>query len=308
MTAFELTFNDAVMVTLGDQIVGVYWLRTYRSAAESVAIVTEVPGNPGRSSTNAISRIASQLIAMELVPTGRTRWFICYPGGLSSDQTIYSEVAIGPDGSPAWKEPEIERGHIESLLGLRLTLLPSHDETLRRVLEIGGQLAPPPSVIRWRVMPRESLPPPENPFRCDLHREYLDFTRDRIGTDDERQRRAVGAAFFDTLTPADYARCRWHEGDWWLIADAATTIIRTLGPDADLDSIHAAIREMSLPPSERRWVASVFDDPMWWNDEGYGNGQHRGCALRASDVELVVMATFEAGTGPGGTWVIADDA
>jgi hypothetical protein len=55
---FALTHNGLIKVpaALGDP--SIYWLRLYSAHSSNVVVVTEVPGNPGQSVTNAIERVA----------------------------------------------------------------------------------------------------------------------------------------------------------------------------------------------------------------------------------------------------------
>ena len=56
-----LEHHGLVKVPLGDtcQPAGIYWLRSYKGAPRCVAVLTEVPGNPSLSVTNAISRVSA---------------------------------------------------------------------------------------------------------------------------------------------------------------------------------------------------------------------------------------------------------
>jgi hypothetical protein len=56
--AFRLVHHDLITVPLGHRRPGIFWLRLYDGDATHVAVVTEVPGNPSSSVTNAISQIA----------------------------------------------------------------------------------------------------------------------------------------------------------------------------------------------------------------------------------------------------------
>lgn len=286
---------------------GIYWVRSYESATDAVVVVTEVPGNPGRSVVNTISQIATDLRQRSLVPTNRARWFACYPGGFGGQShAIYIEASVGESGEVDWPGHEYSIEEVDELLGAPLARLPAHEEVLRRVLDLGGVLPPPPDVLRWEIVPGESLPPPDDPFRCDLHSEFLAFVAQHESFG--RSRAEASAMFFDSLSADDYGRCRRHTGDWAKIAATAVSIVQNLGPFADMDAISAAAEGYDLEPAERKWLHSLFADPMWWNEDGYGNGQHRGCALRASGAPQVILAAVDSGTGPGEVWVLSGEA
>lgn len=84
----QLIHHDLITVPLGGRQRGIYWLRLYRSGRDHVAVVTEVPGNPSLSATNAIEEIA--------------RWIEDEFGVATGVLTIY---VIWPRGSLAWGDP-----------------------------------------------------------------------------------------------------------------------------------------------------------------------------------------------------------
>lgn len=302
----RVTFNGPVRVA-SDASSGIYWVRSYESTTGSLIVVTEVPGNPGRSVVNTISRIATDLRQRSLVPTSGARWFACFPGGFGGQsRAIYIEASVGESGEVDWPGHEYSIEEMDELLGAPLARLPAHEEVLRRVLDIGGILPPLPDVLRWEIVPGESLPPPADPFRCDLHSEFLAFVAQHESAG--RGRAETSAMFFSALSADDYGRCRRHTGDWSKIAATAVSIVEKLGPFAEVGAIRAAADEYALDPTEQRWLHSIFADPMWWNEDGYGNGQHRGCALRASGAPQVILAAVDSGTGPGEVWVVSGEA
>lgn len=301
-----MTFNGPVRPASAGSS-GIYWVCSYESATDAVVVVTEVPGNPGRSVVNTISQIATDLRQRSLVPTSNARWFACFPGGFGGQsRATYIEASVGESGVVDWPGVEYSIEEMDSLLGAPLARLPAHEDVLSRVLDLGGVLPPPPDVLRWEIVPGESLPPPGDPFRCDLHAEFLAFVaqHESVG----RSRAEASAMFFDSLSANDYGRCRRHTGDWAKIAATAVSIVQHLGAFADVGAVRASAEEYGLEPSERDWLYSIFEDPMWWNEDGYGNGQHRGCALRASGAPQVILAAVDSGTRPGEVWVLGGEA
>ncbi len=55
--AYSLEHHGLIEVPLAGRPAGIYWLRFYRGTPRSVALLTEVPGNPSLSVTNAMSRV-----------------------------------------------------------------------------------------------------------------------------------------------------------------------------------------------------------------------------------------------------------
>ncbi|WTW91931.1 hypothetical protein OG216_00350 [Streptomycetaceae bacterium NBC_01309] len=53
-----------------------------------------------------------------------------------------------------------------------------------------------------------------------------------------------------------------------------------------------ALTDPRTTPEQHVWLASLFTDPVLWNDGqgNFTNGQHRTCALRAADAPAVPAA------------------
>ena len=67
MTA-ELIYHDLIEVPYVARKTGIYWLRLFREDGGYIAIVTEVPGNPGCSVTNGIEDIAHHVTEEFQIP------------------------------------------------------------------------------------------------------------------------------------------------------------------------------------------------------------------------------------------------
>jgi hypothetical protein len=79
-----------------------------RVATDAVVVVTEVPGNPGRSVVNTISQIAIELRQRSLVPTSNARWSACFPGGFGGQsRATYIEASVGESGEVVVLTPEL---------------------------------------------------------------------------------------------------------------------------------------------------------------------------------------------------------
>jgi hypothetical protein len=149
--------------------VAFYWLRIYREESAAVVLVTQVPGNPGSSIMNGASRIARWILSDLLQTATDIRWFHCCPGGMYGfePKTRYAELTFAePDLAPTWRGHRIARKRSEELIGQPLTLLPGHEEVLRRIIAAGGSLTEQPIVPRYIVADAADVPPPNTPFRA----------------------------------------------------------------------------------------------------------------------------------------------
>ncbi|MEU0563165.1 hypothetical protein [Dactylosporangium sp. NPDC006015] len=291
----------------------VCWIRVYRAATAAVVIVTEVPGNPGNSVTNVIERIAAAVISTYLPSAPQhIRWFLCYPGGVfGTEPTEYSEVVITSTGEVRWLKGgrDIPRSRIEQAIGASLDLLPPHEEVLDRVLAVGGQLQEQPPTVRFVVVPVSDLPPPRNPFQCVHHERFWTFMREHRYDHDREAPREVREHFYTTLTPNDYAACRYHTADWRRIVDEAVRIVDNLGDQPDEGTIEREINGKSRPEGEKWGLWSLLgSEGLTWSGDDFTNGQHRGCAIRASGAARIVKVVAGPPTGPPNTWRITDDA
>ncbi|MHB1526757.1 MAG: hypothetical protein ACYCZN_10845 [Candidatus Dormibacteria bacterium] len=272
----------------------IYWLRLYAGDdGGHIAVVTEVPGNPGLNSMNGLESIVYYLRdALKVEPTTLVLFQI-WPSGYSDTTTEISRVVL--DGPPRW--PKVSRAEIESLVG-KLPPLPDHETLLERVAALGGWVSDPIPRHVFRAIPVGELPPPHAPFRC-AHSNRYDQILVRLGSQEgddlvDRELRA-GMLFLQSLTEADLAVCSWHQADWRSIANQGVAVLEELGARDDKDYEEAARKR--LRGQDRGLLESLFRDPILVGRGGYTNGQHRGCALRFSGAEraVVVIGTEESG-------------
>ena len=140
------------------------------------------------------------------------------------------------------------------------------------------------------------LPPPHNPFSCHHSQRFRRIAEQtQVGADSWREADLVaGRAFLGTFTPDDLRACRFHEGQWRAIADESVRIIDLLGR-RDPEDYAAAARRSPLRKTDRRWLVSLFADPIVIGRSSYTNGQHRGCALRFSGADrAAVVCGYES--------------
>lgn len=132
------------------------------------------------------------------------------------------------------------------------------------------------------------LPPFHYASRCEhsdrFRRMYEEARRDFAW--DHRDEQEVGRRFMQTLSADDRASCFFHQADWVAIADESVRIIHELGEGNRWIYAEAA-RDSSLDGQDRRWLASLFEYPLMVEGNSYGDGQHRGCALRFSGAAQV---------------------
>jgi hypothetical protein len=129
------------------------------------------------------------------------------------------------------------------------------------------------------------LPFPHNPFKCAHFDRFrgLDTKarRDRFRLSALESKREVEQPFIASLTADDIAHCPYHQADWKRIADESIRIIDGLGR-ANTFAHWLAAAQSGLPDRDRRWLESLFADPIRISKDTYTNGQQRGCALRFS--------------------------
>ncbi len=64
----------------------------------AAVVLTEKPGNPGRSVTNAVEQIASEIFNEHLassIPAGRVAWIEHYEKGLPANRPTFDRVLMG---------------------------------------------------------------------------------------------------------------------------------------------------------------------------------------------------------------------
>lgn len=274
---WQVLHHDLIKVPLTSDRPGIYWLRLYRNADDHVAVVTEVPGNPASSMTNAVEDIADWIMETLAIQPGRLVIYEIWPRGSIAWERRNVRLV---DLSGRW--PQSSKKEIAARVGRNLEDLPDHAELYRRVLAAGGGLMEEQSRPIFEAVRVSDLPPPHNPGRCDHIEKFgalLEQTRrpDRRGHDAALE---AGALFLKSLTPDDLRTCYYHQARWKEIADESVRILRKVGP-ADPEDYKDEIRRSSLHDTDRRWLWSLFTDPIFvGSGNAYTNGQHRGCALR----------------------------
>jgi hypothetical protein len=141
------------------------------------------------------------------------------------------------------------------------------------------------------------LPPFNNAFKC-LHSIRFRSMREeakRHGSPwDHHDQQEIGRRFLETLSAEDRASCPYHQADWVAIANESVRILDELGRQ-DERVYEEAARNSGLGNNDRRWLVSLFVCPIRIEEGSYGDGQHRGCALRfsgAAQVAAVVQTEW----------------
>jgi hypothetical protein len=285
---YRLLHHDLITVPFVRGEVGIFWLRLYQEGKSHVATVTEVPGNPALTVTNGISEIAKALVEQHKIEPDQLVLYEIWPRG-SSDMDVPSLKRLSIGRQPDWTETS--RSEIEARVGGPLPKLPLHAELYARVLELGGGQVEQCWRRVFEAVPVSSLPPPHDPSSCEHHNRFAEMTeqasrRSSAPSDDVQ----AGKRFLDSLTPSDLRACRYHEGNWKAIADDSVQIINALGRRDGADYVAEANRS-HLAERDRKWLASLFSDPVRISDGSYSSGQHRGCALRFSGAERAAVVT-----------------
>ncbi|MGH3571749.1 MAG: hypothetical protein ACRDR6_22785 [Pseudonocardiaceae bacterium] len=131
-----------------------------------------------------------------------------------------------------------------------------------------------------------ALPWPHRLSKCEhlkrIEAAVRTYPDDDDATDDAGQ--AATAEVFGELTAADFAACRYHQAAWAAIGAIALEL--TESGKSDWEALEQIDREQRLSGEDRKWLRSLFQDPICWDDGDASlvNGQHRLCALRAAGV------------------------
>jgi hypothetical protein len=314
----DLIFHGPIALPWSDndlRVQGVYWLRIYRDAKSGVVIVTDIPANPGPDADRTDTQLV-KLVFRDYLPANlNIRWFYCRPGRapvlFDWQRTVYYEMSFARSGMQLLdRGGEVSRSEICRAIGKPLDLLPSPDKVLEDAFSVGGKLQSPPRRDRFIILRASSIPPPMTADGCVHQKRFEQFVRSK-GIDPSSTRKPVWVReeFFSRLTDTDYQACSYHQADWRSIADESVRLVRRYGecPSNKWVFDNAANRaELSEP--DRRWLSSLFSDPLKWDGDNWGNGQHRGCALRASGATEIVKAALGPISGPAYTWRIGEDA
>jgi len=174
-------------------------------------------------------------------------------------------------------------------VGHPLDPLPDHETLVQQVSLLGGAIPEIPMRRIYRIIDVNTLPYPHLPSACQFYPEFTTIEKNQVGPRDEY---AVGRRFVEALTSLDLTQCRYHPGDWRAIADVSVQLVEALGPDAAASEYCQASANCLTNKRDQRWLASIFQDPIVIGGGGYTNGQHRGCALRFSGSNRMVVAEF----------------
>ncbi len=286
--SYRQRYHDLIVVPHQGSEPGIYWLRLYQEGEQHVAVVTEVPGNPGLSVTNAIKRITRYLTERFGVEDEHLALFEVWPSGALEGITLCWSRVDSPGGDPDCAPTT--RGAVEAIIGGTLGDLPEHDILYARVGTLGGHVWQK----QWRKifvpLPVTELPPPHNPSKC-AHAERFNRLAAAVWSDEstgEDRDREIGRQFLASLTANDLASCRYHNAKWRAIADESVRILEQLG-HCDTERYIEAARRSSLRDLDRQLLVSLFKDPVKVDGGGYTGGQHRGCALRFSGAQRAAI-------------------
>jgi hypothetical protein len=272
------------------------WLRLFsgeEGEGKWVAVLTEVPGNPGFSISNGHKHVVSALT--EKFGTGLISgyWFHVWPQGLFSTGPSWSEVdATGREIGPSC------RAAVERLVGMPLLDLPQYDKLYRRVIELGGGCYQEQFRQVFEAIPVAELPPPHNPASCCHYERFLEILKNTPDVKGALERELeAGKRFLCSLTVEDVRRCPYHEADWRAVAEESVCVLEECGEEADVNSLLERAEKARLPEVEKEWLCSLFEDPIFIGGGGYTNGQHRGCALRFSGALRAAIHTRDESLG-----------
>jgi hypothetical protein len=296
-----LLFHDLVTAPPWETGFGIYWLRLYADGATRVAVVTEVPGNHGRSVLNATEDLVSESERRSVGDDSPLTTYLVMPSGFTGGPRMAWRVVAEP--KLEWQDVDV--ADIERAVGQRLAPLPGHSALLERVLALGGDAQDTVNELIFSVMRVAELPPPHRPSGCARYDRLRSMEAD---AGEEAAPQEVGARFIGSLTPADRASCRFHADDWQSVADES---VRILGATVSggRDEMAQRARQAALGTAERRWLLSLFDSPVDVRGGGYTDGQHRGCALRFSGAKAAAVVTgYRTTKVEPMVWVYGGDA
>src|SRR5216683_117432 len=263
---------------------GIYWLRLYQlKGGRFQALVTEVPGNNGMSPGNGGSMIHKAIAKKFSIDPRMIDLVIIWPKLRTFGARRLERASYSLKTDPGWKQ--ITRAAIEAVVG-KLPPLPDHADLFRQVLACGGRVRETHRDV-FEAIPVTELPPPHGPYQC----QHIDRFEKMLGRSESHAKSLVaGRTFIDSLTPDDRQGCRYHRPNWKRIADASAQIVDQ-NPGAEGDEYNAAAEDWRMPAKDRRWLVSLFTDPIVLSEkrDHYVNGQHRGCGLRFSGAERAAV-------------------
>lgn len=301
---YDLVHHDLVKVPLGGyKEPGIYWLRLYAGNCGYVAVVTEVPGNPGLSVTQAREHLVRWVNAQHVKASDRLVLYEVWPKG---SQLTPSVCRVDVDDARSSKESS--RSAIEEEIGTSLRPLPEHTELYARVLGLGGGVIEECWRRVYKAIRVSELPPPHSMHKCfyePLFKELLaavSAEHPELHWND--QELEAGRRFIVRVRAEDLARCPYHNADWRRVADESVRVIESVGVADDNDEYVKAARGRKLRGKDALALMSLFKDPIIADSETFTGGQHRGCALRFSGAERAAVVVDHEMTGEECTdWV-----
>ena len=138
-----------------------------------------------------------------------------------------------------------------------------------------------------RLLAVHQLPAPHWPYQCH----FVDQFDEQAEDAQPGRGGAQYLAYLDEMGATGRESCHYHRSDWWAVAEAAQDLLAQHGPRPDMDVIAPAVDALPLSTTDKRWLYSIFADPIVVGSDGtFINGQHRGCALRFSGWPVAVIS------------------
>jgi hypothetical protein len=96
----RVLFNDLPEAPPQEKGYGIYWIRLYGDSTRPVAVVTEVPGNPGQSVMNASEVIVEEIGRRFEIETASLTCYIVMPSGFTGSR-VRRRRSPSPDSDTA---------------------------------------------------------------------------------------------------------------------------------------------------------------------------------------------------------------
>jgi hypothetical protein len=261
---------------------GIYWLRLLRENVHCVAILTEVPLNPGYSMSLNVPNIKNHI----------ERAFSLDVDNL----TFYRVLSRGyPDPAAAviyTKEGWTSRDGLEASVGLQLPGLPENGELRKRVIELGGSETEYVRRQVFEAVPVTELPYPFNPYQCKHYDRFRAIENEATAPSRwDHDRDEVSREFISSLATDDVNACWYHKANWAAIADESIRVVEVVGKLKPDGYYKEEARKSALGKEDLKWLVSLFEHPVIISGGGYTDGQHRGCALRFSGASQAAVVT-----------------
>lgn len=270
MTAAEVSFRDLVTVDDGSGSQGIYWGRVLVGRDNvQVAILTDVPGNPGPPAGWAAGLLADRAVSRRIDGCRRVAWCVSEDPRLTAD-TVEETFTVLRDGAARGMAvgARFRTRRLQRLLGVGVPALPPPWELDLLVRRAGGRrpvLTAPP--LRLGLLDPADLPEFAGMAGCP-------YRKGRNG-----------------VWPLPAGTCPYFAVDWCRVASASVAILRRLGPEPGGQELATAVSTAAVGGAAERWaLESLFTDPIAMLAGRYLNGQCRGCPLRVSGAAAVVAA------------------